>query len=36
MSTCSLFAAAFLWLIAAWVATVGGLFTAMARGFHWL
>ena len=26
----------FLWLIAVQVATVGGLLTAMARGFHWL
>jgi hypothetical protein len=26
----------FLWLIAIQVATVGGLLTAMARGFHWL
>jgi hypothetical protein len=26
----------FLWLIAIQVATVGGLMTAMARGFHWL
>jgi hypothetical protein len=26
----------FLWLIAIQVATIGGLLTAMARGFHWL
>jgi hypothetical protein len=26
----------FLWLIALQVATIGGLLTAMARGFHWL
>lgn len=26
----------FLWLIAVQVATIGGLLTAMARGFHWL
>jgi hypothetical protein len=26
----------FLWLITIQVATVGGLLTAMARGFHWL
>jgi hypothetical protein len=36
MLSCSLFDAAFLRLIAIYVATVGGLFTAMARGFHWL
>jgi hypothetical protein len=26
----------FLWLIAIQIGTVGGLLTAMARGFHWL
>lgn len=26
----------FLWMIAIQVATIGGLLTAMARGFHWL
>lgn len=26
----------FLWLITVQVATIGGLLTAMARGFHWL